>query len=155
VFTIETYFGDNAIRREWLESETKALEGQLSDIVRSLALAGPALVKLREEREEAERRRREAERLRQIEAERRQKERNQWRRFGELARQWEAAARARRFLTVLEGQEHDPEQMVGGRPLREWLTWARDQVERHDPARAGSAGVFENIATVASWTYRD
>lgn len=155
VFTIETYLGDSGIRREWLESATKPLEEQLPDIVRSLALAGPALVKLREEREEAERRRREAERLRQIEAERRQKERNQWRRFAEIARQWEEVELARRFLQALEDQQHDPQETVGGRQLGEWLVWARGQVTNHDPLKAGCQGVFENVATVSSWTYRD
>lgn len=155
VFTIETHLGEGAIRREWLETETKRFEDQLPDIVRSLALAGPALVKRREEQEAAERRRQEAERLRQIERERRQKKRNQWRRFGEFAQQWEDAARARQFLSALEGQAHDPEQVIGGRLIREWLAWARDQAGRQDPANAGSSAVFENVASVTSWTYRD
>lgn len=123
--------------------------------MRSLALAGPALVKLREHREEAEQRRREAERLSQVEAERRRKESNQWRRFAELARQWEDVERARRFVALLEGQEHDPERVISGRRLCEWLDWARDRVERNDPAMAGSAGVFTNVAGVTPWTYRD
>lgn len=151
VFTIETY----AIRREWLESESKPLETQLPHIVRSLALAGPTLVKLSREREDAERRRQEAERIRQIETERRQKERNRWRRFGEFARQWEDAERGRRFLAAIEAQEHDRTLTIDGRPLQEWLAWARDQIEQHDPANAGGAPVFDNIASVAAWTYRD
>lgn len=155
VFTIETYLGQCTTRREWLETETKPLEKQLPDILRSLTLAGPALVTLRQEREVAESRRREAERLRQIEAERRQKERNQWRRFGELARQWEDTECARRLLLKLDRQEHDPEQMVGGRPIHEWLSWAREQIESHDPLRAGSVGIFGDVAAVTSWTYRD
>jgi hypothetical protein len=86
IFTFEDYFDSElSIRREWLETQTKRLEEMVPDIIAALLLAGPALVKQRQDREEQRRRSEEAERQRQAEAARRRKDRNQWRALTEQA----------------------------------------------------------------------
>lgn len=156
VFTLEDYFGpENAIRREWLETENKRLEGMVEDIVATLLLAGPALVKMREEREEESRRRQEAERIRQQEETRRRKNRNQWRAFIEQADNHENARRARALIEALQQLEADPAAVVGERTLAQWLSWARDQANAIDPLTRGTDALFAEIAKVTDWTYRD
>lgn len=156
VFTLEDYFGpENAIRREWLETETKRLEGMVEDIVATLLLAGPALVRMREEREEESRRRQEAERIRQQEETKRRKNRNQWRAFTEQADNHEKARRARALIEALQQLEADPAAVVGERTLAQWLSWAHDQANSIDPLTRGTDALFEEIAKVTDWTYRD
>ena len=118
VFTLEDYFGyDSRLRREWLETKTRPFEEMVPDIVATLILAGPALVKLREEREAESRRRAEAERLRQIEQARRKKERNQWRSLVEHAQRHEKAMKVKALLAALEGTASDRSAMIGDRAL--------------------------------------
>lgn len=156
VFTLEDYFGsENVIRREWLETETKRLEGMVEDIVAALLLAGPALVKRREEREEESRRRQEAERIRQQEEARRRKNRNQWRAFIEQADNYEKARRARELIEALQKLKADPAIVVGERTLAQWLSWAREQANDIDPLMRGTDALFAEIAKVTEWTYRD
>jgi hypothetical protein len=155
VFTIETYVGSPVITRKWLDWEAKPLEQQLSDIVRSLVLVGVAAVKARERQHAAQRRRVEEEQLREIAAARRVTERNQWRRLVELSRAWEDVERARRFVSALQHEQHDPEQVIGDRPLRDWLVWASNRLQRENPMASATAGPFESIAAVPSSTYRD
>ena len=56
IFTIKTWLADG-MRREWKDERDKPLEGVLPEIVATLSLAGPFLVKQRQERAEAEKRR--------------------------------------------------------------------------------------------------
>jgi hypothetical protein len=59
-FSIETYLGSIGVCREWKETEKAPIETLIPDILKSLAVAGPALVELRKERAEQERIRHEA-----------------------------------------------------------------------------------------------
>jgi len=155
IFTIENYLGDSGIRREWLEGPQTPMEAYLQLIVSSLAMAGAALAKLRLEREDEERRRLDRERLRQIEVERHKKENNQWRRLVEIAKTWEEAELARCFLDDLESQSYSPTQIIGGRTIAEWIVWARDHTIKRNPLNGGKEAVFEGLAAVTPWTYRD
>lgn len=62
---------------------------------------------------------------------------------------------AREFLNALVTRGDDLKQPIGDRPAEEWIAWARDRVTTHDPLEAGAAGVFEAIAAVDQWTYRE
>ena len=39
--------------------------------------------------------------------------------------------------------------------IQEWLSWAREQVEKQDPIGFGVSAVLADISRVTSWTYRD
>lgn len=156
VFTIEGWFrSEDAIRKEWLETETKRLESFVPEIVANILLAGPSLVKLREEREEQQRRYQEAERQRQIEHAKRKKDRNQWRAFVEQAELHDSAAKVRTLLGVLEASAGDAGLTIGDRSLADWLAWAKEHLAKYDPARRGRESIFDEISKVTDWTYRD
>ncbi len=156
VFTLEDYFGpEHGIRREWLETDTKRLEGMIEDIIATLLGAGPVLVRMREEREEQSRKRADAERQRQEEQARRRKDRNQWRGFIEQSERYETAIRARQLIDALERSAADLDKTVGEKTLAEWLEWARDQADALDPLRRGPDDVLLEISKISEWTYRD
>jgi hypothetical protein len=145
VFKIDSYLGDSAIRSEWIETPDAPLEKLLQEIVCSLILAASALAKLRNEREEAERRRLESEHRPQIERERRQREHNQWRRFIDLAHRWEEATTAQCFLEELKAHESHLTQIVCGRSIAEWFDWAQDQIRNRNPMNGGVEGIFKDV----------
>lgn len=156
VFTIEDYFGSEyGIRREWLETPTKRLENMVPDIVAMLLLAGSALIKIRQDREEQKRRYEEAERQRQLDAAKRKLERNQWRALTEKAEHHETARKVSQLLDELEQKDFDPAELIGDRPISEWLVWARRRVEALDPVHRGIAAVFDDLSKVTDWSYRD
>lgn len=156
VFAIEEYFRpDEGIRKEWLETQTRRLEGCVPEIVANILLAGPALVKKREEREAEQRRYREAERLRQIEQARQRKNRNQWRALVEQAEHFETAVKVRNLIAALETTEADPSLMIGERLLPEWIAWAKEYSDSLDPVSRGAEEIFGDISKVTDWTYRD
>jgi hypothetical protein len=53
------------------------------------------------------------------------------------------------------GQAGDITIMVGDRTLDDWIAWARDRLAAHDPLQAGAAAVFEAVAVIDQWTYRE
>ncbi|MDH4980942.1 hypothetical protein [Hyphomicrobium sp. D-2] len=156
VFAIEEYFRpDEGIRKEWLETQTRRLEGCVPEIVANILLAGPALVKKREEREAEQRQYREAERLRQIEQARQRKNRNQWRALVEQAEHFETAVKVRNLIAALETTAADPSLMIGERSLPEWIAWAKQYLDSFDPLSRGAEEIFGDISKVTDWTYRD
>jgi hypothetical protein len=156
VFTLEDYFDSRfGIRREWLETQTKRLEGMVPDIVATLLLAGPALITIRREREEEKRRYEEAERQRQLEAARRRKDNNQWRALAEQAERHAVAEKVRQLIAALERQQFDPALVIGERPLSEWLAWAKRRLAPLDPTERGIADVFDELSKVTDCTYRE
>ena len=105
--------------------------------------------------EEAERRRHEAEMRRYKEEERRKTDRNQWRRFVEIAEHWRDLEVARQFLIALETKSAGEEFSVKDRSLAEWLSWARERADASDPLLMGAKRIFADIGEIHSWTYRD
>ncbi|MBB4041631.1 hypothetical protein GGR34_003309 [Microvirga flocculans] len=154
VFAIKTYLPNN-LRTEWLETAEKRLESFLPDIIATLVAAGPLLVERRRQREEEERQRRIAEQKRYEEQQRKKQDDNRWRRFNGLAVQWREAEVARNFLNALKETDKDLGKEVGGLRLRDWITWAEQRLEQADPLNHGVEAIFEAIASVNDWTYRD
>ncbi|MFN5085848.1 MAG: hypothetical protein ACK5EX_10230, partial [Novosphingobium sp.] len=154
VFAIKSYLVGN-LKREWLERADKPIETMLPEIAAMILTAGPLL------KEQAKRRAEEAERYaaeqRRREEERRlQKENgNRVRRLVEISRAWRDFEIAREFLAALEQGDHDPDDLVGDRPIHEWLSWAREQVDRQNPLGFGVRAVLADISQVTSWTYHD
>jgi hypothetical protein len=138
----------------WTEDADNVLEGKIGEILAVLDLAGPILKERRRIAEEAERKRHEEERLRYEKQTKQKQERNRWRRFLELAEQWKSASLAREFLTTLE-QLPATDGGFGGRTHADWLQWARNELDVFDPSKYGSGDIWESLASVNSWTYRD
>ena len=139
------------LKSSWLETDTKRMEDMVGEIFATMQAAAPLLEAERlaeEEREarwrEEEARRREAERQRKIAD-------NRLRRFGQLADQWDTAARMRAFLAKLKARPDDPFALIDGRSLSDWITWLEDHIEARDPLRAGSTAIFEELAAVTEW----
>lgn len=143
------------LKKEWLEKTDRPMETMLPEIAATLLTAGPLL------KDQARRRAEEAERhaieQRRREEERRlQKEnRNRVRRLVEISGAWRELQIAREFLEVLTQGSHDPEEIIGGRTIREWLDWAKKQLDREDPVNRGVDAVFGDISRITSWTYPD
>lgn len=151
VFAIKTYF----VKQEWIDKDNASLEKQLPNILAALLAAGPWLAEQRKQREEAEKRYREQERLRYEKEEQRKQDNNRWRRFLELAHNWKEAEIARQFLSAIENGISDKDAAIGKRLASEWIEWAKDRLESHDPLSQQSSVVFEDLSTVTSLAYRN
>jgi hypothetical protein len=136
-------------RREWKDLKDLPLEQQLADIISTVRARAPALVQQHEDRDRADAKRRAAAARLKQEQERLEVDAARWRRFVELAQQWREAETARQFLTALE-QQSDTEATIGGKPLTDWLAWARDSSRRYDPIN-GAAAVFEAVVEAGQW----
>jgi len=154
MFEIKTYL-PSGLTRTWREEAVKPLEDSLASILQTMLAAFPLLEKRRLEREEESRRYQLAEQRRREAEQERQREDGRWRRFLEFACDWRDAKLARSFLTALKAQPFEGEALIAGRSLTDWLAWAEAQASERDPLGDGAEPVFESIAEVNSWTYRD
>lgn len=153
-FSIKTYL-PRGLRTEWIESDSASMESMVPDIVAMFVTAAPLLVEQRRQREEAERQRQIAERLRYEEQQKRKLDNNRWRRFIEFAMQRREAEIARAFLDALKDMELDAEQEVAGSSIASWIEWAEKRAINADPLNRGVDAIFQSIAEVTTWTYRD
>lgn len=153
VFTIKTYL-PAGLRTGWLESDSAPMESLLADIAAVFMAAGPLLVDRRRQREEEERQRRLAEQKRYEEEQRRKRDDNRWRRFVDIAHQWQDAKLARDFLDALKQMAMDQGQMAGDRSLDEWIAWAEERLKAADPLNHGAGAIFNSVSSVNEWNYR-
>lgn len=144
IFTIKTWL-NNGTRREWKDGSDNPFENSLPEIVATLSLAGPYLVKLRQERLEAEKRRWEAEQKRYAERQLRERDKARWQKFLEFASQRDEAASVRRLLAELKAQPL-PEGHFGDRSAAEWFNWADAWLENYDPVARGTQTFLERFA---------
>ena len=153
-FEIKAYLPGN-LPRQWTETDVVGLEDLLADIASTFIAAGPLLVEQRQEREEAERKRQIAERLRYEEEQRRKRDANRIRRFKELAKDWRDVAVAREFLAALQSRVSEGAVEVGGRALTDWFDWAEERLKAADPMTYGPEGIFDAVAEVTEWSYQE
>lgn len=153
IFEFKTYLRGN-LRREWLETDARPMEGMLSEIAATFLAAIPMLIDARREREESERRWREAEHLRHEEEQRRKLEEARWRRFIELSQSAHEAELAREFLARLRAVEPDLCEAAGGETVGQWVEWAEKRIAEKDPLSRRPAEIFDEIARVNAWSYR-
>jgi hypothetical protein len=71
------------------------------------------------------------------ERQRKQLERNRLRGFLELASRWEGVETARLFLDALANRA--AAEVLDDRTIGEWIIWARELLNAHDPLEAGAA----------------
>ena len=145
IFTIKTWLADG-MRREWKDETDKPLESYLPEIVATLSLAGPFLVKQRQERAEAEKRRWEEDHRRYLESQRQEQDHKRWQRFLEFAHQRDQAASVRRLLAELEARPHPEDITIGGLSPGEWLAWAHQWLERFDPLMRDPQELYSEFA---------
>ena len=152
-FEIATWLPDG-LKRNWQDTSRKSLEDKVDEIATTIIAAFPLMAEARVRREEAECLRR-AEEQRRYELQQQQKlERNRFKRFVEHADHWREAQLARDFATAIRSTIQDPDTIIDGRPAHEWLTWAEDYAARLDPL-SDPTGIFQSVAQVHQWTYRD
>jgi hypothetical protein len=153
VFSIKSYFR-GTLRREWLEKESSLMEELLSQIVPTIIAAGHLVAELAREREEDARRF--AIQQQQAEEQRRahQLEQNRWRRLVDISQTWHDAEIVREFIAGLRTLG-DHQQVVGDKPISEWIEWAEKALLAADPLIMGPARVFSDIANITPWSYRD
>ncbi|MDI1343207.1 MAG: hypothetical protein PSV22_03780 [Pseudolabrys sp.] len=144
IFTIKTWL-NNGMRTEWKDGSENPIENALPEIIATLSLAGPHLVKQREDRLAAEKRRWEEEQKRYEEQQRRELDQKRWMRFVEFARQRDEAARVRNFLEEFEAQPQ-PDDKFGGHSPDEWLAWAHHWLERFDPLAKEPGEIYAELA---------
>ncbi len=154
IFEIKTYL-TAGLRREWSETETRPLEPMLGEIAATFAAAIPLLAEQRVRRKEAAKRHEEAMRLRQAEQERRQLDGARWRKFCELAASLREVQAARALLDRLRADGPDPAALAGELSLADWTEWAEAKIAAADPLARGAQGVFDEVAEVTRWSYRD
>ena len=143
------------LQRNWQDGRKGTVEVMAGDILATLLAAFPLMAAERARREkEEEERRIEAQRRYELEQQRKLEE-NRFRCLLEHAGRWRDATLARRFVTALRAAIPDPAMVIDDRPASEWLDWAEEQAVRHDPLSSDPLDVFDAIAEVTNWTYRD
>ena len=155
VVAIKTFLG-GGLKTEWVETDSEPMSELLPEIAATIVAAGPVLRDMRRAREEAERLRRIEEARRAEEEARRRQEKNRWKRLTEHAQAWRSAQVAREFLATLKDLSHtEQHDVVDGRTVAEWISWAEAHLREADPMTHGAKALFHNISEVKSWTYRD
>ena len=146
---------DPALPHSWIDAPEQPLERQLPDIAAVLIAAAPILRERRRQYQEAEKRRRDEEFRRYEERQNALRDKNRLRGLLELAGRAKEAETAREFLDALAAQAGDGTANIGDRTLGDWIAWARDRLAKYDPLQAGAAAVFETVAAIDQWTYRE
>lgn len=143
------------LRQSWSDAPDHLLEQQLPEIAAIFIAAAPILQERRRRYEECERQRREEEMRRYEERQQQLRERNRLREFLELASRWKEVETARLFLDALAQRAAGEPEAVEDLTIDEWIAWARERLAAHDPLEAGATAVFQAIAAIDQWTYRD
>ncbi len=145
-----------ALAHSWIDTPDQPLERQLPEIAAVFVAAVPILQERRRQLEEDGRRRHEEEMQRYQERQEQLRQSNRQQGFLELASRWRQVEDARLFLQALAarsaGGTTDP---IGDRTLDEWITWVRERLAAHDPLEAGPVAIFQAIAAIDQWTYRE
>jgi len=138
---------------QWIETDKANISELLPNIVGAIIAAGPILAQVEREREESEKRSRE-EQARRYEARRlRELEERRWSRFRKLFSDWEERARLLSFLTEIEERFlSEGDVIVDGRPLSNWISWAKDRTDALDPLEEGAAAMFATISDDTRWS---
>jgi hypothetical protein len=153
-FTISAWT-EQSVRKTWLETDRRPLDGMLPEIVATFVVLAPLLAERTRQREEAVRRWEEERRRAEEERQRRREDDNRWRRFLEIASDWKQAALAREFIAALRGGDVGANELVDGRSVAEWIAWAEDRAAAMDPTGKATRLLFADVSEVSAWTYRD
>ncbi|MDF0541232.1 hypothetical protein PX699_02660 [Sphingobium sp. H39-3-25] len=154
IFEVKTWLPAN-LQRNWQDGRKGTVETMAGDILATMLAAFPLMVAEREQREKAEERRRIEEQRRHELEQQRKLDQNRFRCLLEQAGRWREAELARSFVAALRAAIADPTVEIDDRPASEWLDWAEARASQHDPLASDPLDVFDTIADVTNWTYRD
>ena len=154
IFEFQTYL-PGKFRRDWLETDKARMETLAGDILATMLAAVPRLEAQRIEEEALVARRREEEARRAEIPRQRKIAANRLTKFGQFADQLARMGQMRALLAELEKAVADPAEEVAGLSLSEWMAWLREQIDQHDPAKVGLAGVCTDLAAVGEWWRND
>lgn len=154
IFECKTWL-PSGLQRVWQDGRKGILETVVSDIVATLIAAFPLMSAERVRREEQEERLRLEEQRRQDEEQQRKLECDRFRRFLEHAARWKEAQLAREFLVALRAAELPDDVAVGEKDADAWIAWVQDRIGRHCPIGDDPFAIFESVAAVTSYNYRD
>jgi hypothetical protein len=154
IFRLKTPL-EHGLVQKWLDEPDYPLEQQIIPIIATFLVAKPILDEQRRRAEEERRYWAEQERLRQQELNAQRREKNRWRRFVEMSKQWHDAETARQFLLKLESLPRSENPEPGGFAHDDWLTWARENLDNIDPLAKGVDAVWETLSKVGAYDYRD
>ncbi|WP_234703173.1 hypothetical protein [Sphingobium chlorophenolicum] len=154
IFEVKTWL-PAGLQRNWQDGRKGTVETMASDILATMLAAFPLMVAEREQREKAEERRRIEEQRRYELEQQRKLDQNRFRCLLEQAGRWREAELARSFVAALRAAIADPTVEIDDRPASEWLDWAEARASQHDPLASDPLDVFDTIAVVTNWTYRD
>jgi len=140
-------------RPQWIETEKVKIGALIPDIIAKLMSAGPILEQRKIDREESERRYREAE-ARRYEAQRlKEIDDKRWKRFQAFASDWEERSKLMPFIAELETRlEAEGDVTIGDRPLSAWIAWAKARTDALDPFAGGATKLFQSISKVTQWS---
>lgn len=62
---------------------------------------------------------------------------------------------ARMFLNALKESDFDPDHQIAGNAVSDWIAWAEDRIECANPLQQGVNSIFEALANITPWSYRD
>lgn len=154
IFEIKTYL-PSGLKRMWQDSRKATLEELAGEIIATLIAAFPLMRAAREASEEQAR-------LHQIEQQRRYAEeqirkldRDRYRRLLEHAQRWKDAHLAREYLEALKAAAIDKGTVIDAKDGGDWLAWAEASIERRLAVESDPAVVFQSIAEVTNYSYRD
>lgn len=153
-FTISAWT-EESVRKNWLESADRPIDGMLPEIVATFIVLAPVLAERTRQREEAARRWEEERRRAEEERQRRHEDDNRWRRFLEIAGAWKQAALAREFIAALRAGDQGINDQIEGRSVAEWIAWAEQRADALDALGRNPDALFSDVGGVRTWTYRD
>lgn len=148
MLNIKTWLPRGLTTRWAEETDEHTLEDDVPDIVRILKAAGPLLVEQKREREEQRRRDDEERSRRHREAQRIKADEECWERFLAVSSRSQEAARVRELIQRIEelAATQDSTIDVDGKAIPEWMQWAKDWSQRHDPLSGDLEDLFKDIS---------
>lgn len=154
IFEVKSWL-PGGLRRKWQDGRKGTVETMAGDILATLLGAFPLMAAERALREQAEERERLAAQQRHELEQQRKLEQNRFRCLLEMASRWRDAELARGFVTALRAAIPDPTVLIDDQPASAWLEWAEERVAEFDPLASDPLEVFDAIAEVTTWTYRN
>tara|TARA_R110000868_G_scaffold11516_7_gene56438 strand:+ start:39783 stop:40910 length:1128 start_codon:yes stop_codon:yes gene_type:complete len=151
VFEVKSYLPE-ALKRSWTETAEQSLEDCLGEILGTICAAIP-LLRIQRQREAEMRRLREIEesKAQELRRQKRQDE-NRWRRFIEIARNWEDVEKARRLFDHLAPAA---ELVPGDQRIADGVAWIDRRLTQGEAKLADIEEILAELETITEWTYRD
>lgn len=137
---------------ERLEPEPGAMEGMLQDILISFLTIAPLLQERKRQEQEEARQRMIAEHQRFEERQRQKADAKRWQTFLDMAETVRRIEDAKRFADMLRAMPFDPNEVVEGRPVSDWLAWVDEHLPAGDPRAGGVAALFLKIGRTNEWS---